>query len=407
MLRTRFRLGCVAVLWACAACEEGAPSTKRQSAPGEGVVPRAGTASRPDDEPAPDETDAGGSASDDGGAGAAGASPNDSPDPDLGTELRISVTADAPTFVSLTAASEVDESDDWDLVFRGWDIFTNGGASGGGKGAAFGPLPFSYFLAGEEPGDVPFLIEDKAAGAFRDWYAYDGEWHALYSRFHTYGVKSGGRTFKVQLLGYYGDVAGAPISALYQLRYAEVTEASLGQIVVVENLDGTAGGLGGDDGSASGLLSLRSGERLELAPEAAAQSRLWDLSFRRDSISINGGLGGPGDVTAVDLQADETAGETLSVVKARTAESEAAAFAAVDYGALNAVSLKYRGDRVVSAFSEAWVELGSTPPRLAEDDTWLVAGADGASRFLVALTALQGVTGASPGKVIMRIQKLR
>lgn len=402
-------------LWlACSACGDDSP-VERQGAPNEGAVPSAGKASSPDDSgsggsnhDAPDPPAAGGAApfpSED-AAGASGEAPQDW---GVGTKLSIDVDADEPTYVNLAAAEVVDGEDSrgWDLVFRGWEIFTNGGESGSGKGAAFGPLPFTYLVAGEDPPEIPFLIEDKAAGAFLDWYFYDGQWHALYSRFHRYGVKSGSRVFKVQLLGYYGDVQGAPISALYHLRYAEVTPDSSGDVIDVDRLDATAGGLGGDGTATSGCLSLISGQTSQLTPSEAAASTRWDLLFRRDSISVNGGRGGPGDVEAVDLDASETAGETLDVIKARTPENQADAFAAVDHDALTAPGLKYRGDRVVSAFTEAWADLTAEPPTLAKDDTWLVVGADGTSRFLVGFVGLENSTAERPGQVVMRIVKVR
>lgn len=382
--------------------------------PNDAVVPAAGTHDAGGE--GPDSPEAAAAGADSGsGAGAPGEETGGSSAGTMvGRELTLEVGADTSTFVDLDGARSLALDDDdaarstaWDLRFRGWDIFTNGGASGGGKGAAFGPLPFTYFVAASDPTDVPFLIEDKAAGAFRDWYLYDGQWHSLYSRFHVYGVKSGSRLFKLQLLGYYGDVQGAPVSALYRLRYAEVTPESNGDVTEISSLDATAGGLGGDDGAPSGCLSLVTGERLALTPAEAAESSAWDLSFRRDSISVNGGLGGPGDVTAVDLGADASESETLDAIEALTPENQAERFDGIDYAALTAPALKYRGDRIVSAFSEAWVDPSSDPPSLAANDTWLVVGADGKSRFLVAPTRLERATSAAPGRVVLRVVRVR
>jgi len=392
-------------------------------APGEGVLPSGGAASHagssssgggsgttasstPDGgAPSPSENSMGGASVD------AGGEPSD--DFSIGKELRIDVEVDVPTLVQLSTASVIhvdgdyQASADWDLAFQGWDVFTNGGASGVGKGGAFGPLPFTYFLAGEDPTDVPFLIEDKAAGAFRDWYVYDGKWHTLYSRFHTYGVRRGDRVFKVQLLGYYGEVQGAPISALFQLRYAEVTPGANGALVVVQNLDATAGGLGGEANAPSTCLTLGTGEQQALTPQAALESSSWDLCFRRDSVSVNGGLGGSGGVTAVDLDAAEIEGEILDNVKVLTPEGEAASFDAVDYDTLTAPELKYRGDRIVSAFTDAWVDRSVEPPTLPQDSTWLVVGADGKSRYLLGFTGLKNSTAQAAGTVVMRIQQVR
>jgi hypothetical protein len=347
------------------------------------------------------------------GEASSGAGGGSSEDFSIGKELRIQVEVDRPTLVQLSTASEIhvagayQAASDWDLVFQGWEIFTNGGVSGAGKGSAFGPLPFTHFLAAEDPTDVPFLIEDKAAGAFRDWYAYDEKWHTLYSRFHAYGVRRGDRVFKVQLLGYYGEVQGAPISALYQLRYAEVTPGAKGSLVVVKNLDATAGGLGGDTNAPSACLTLATGEQQSLTPKAALESPSWDLCFRRDSVSVNGGLGGPGGVTAVDLDAAETEGETLDSVKVRTPEAEAGSFDAVSFATLTATAPQYRGDRIVSAFTDAWVDSSLEPPTLAHDSTWLVVGADGKSRYLLGFMALESSTAETAGAVVMRIQQVR
>ncbi len=392
-------------------CVDDTP-TERRAAPNDGALPVGGTRSTPDDDAGSDvvggatTTPAGGDAEAAGGLG--------QPEPALGAELDIEVSADAPTFVALSSASIIDLDGDeraaapqWDLAFQGWDILTNGGASGSGEGGAFGPLPQAYLLAERDPTDLPFVIADKAAGAFLNWYFYDGQWHALYSRFHRYGVRSGGRLFKVQVLGYYGEVQGAPITALYRLRYAEVTAEGSGEVVEVPQLDATAGGLGGDDSAASACLSLRTGELMQLTPSRAASSTRWDLCFRRDSISVNGGLGGPGDVTAVDLDAEDSEHETLERLKERTAESEAAAFADIDFVVLSAEDLKYRGDRVVSAFTEAWADAATEPPSLPANRTWLVVGADGRSRFLVGLTGLEGSTPEAAGKVGLRIVQVR
>lgn len=392
-------VACALLLACICACGNESPEPTQQSPAGGGAGrPGSGSVARP-----------GGSAGSPSAEPLAGAGSGGEPESgnELGRELRIVVDGDTPTLVQLSTASEVEiagdyqVSGDWDLAFQGWDLFTNGGASGSGKGAAFGPLPFSYFWAASDPEDVPFLIEDKAAGAFRDWYFYDGQWHALYSRFHAYGVKSGERLFKVQLLGYYGEVQGAPISGLYQLRYAEVTPEATGGLIEVANIDATAGGLSGGDDEPSTCLTLGTGEQHALSPAAALASSVWDLCFRRDAVTVNGGLGGPGGVTAVDLDAAQTTAETLDAIKALTAERAEASFAELDYGALTAPHAKYHGDRIVSAVSQAWLD------GTAQDATWLVSGADGRSRYLLAFSPLEDSSTEAAGTVVMRIQQVR
>lgn len=407
-----FLAGIIASLALTGCGDERAQST--HPAPGGGVLSSGGASSRAGStststsdggEPSPPESSTAGASS------GAGGEPSEVFT--IGTELRIDVEVDDPTFVQLSTASVVrverdyQASGDWDLAFQGWDVFTNGGVSGVGKAAAFGPLPFTYWAAAKDPKDIPFLIEDKTAGAFLDWYLYDGQWHALYSRFHRYGVKSGERLFKVQLLGYYGEVQGAPVSALYQLRYAEVMPEGSGPPTTLGNVDATAGGLGGDAAAPSRCLTLGRGEQQALTPKAALESSSWDLCFRRDTISVNGGLGGPGGVTAVDLDAAETEAETLDTAKLLTPEGEIASFKAVDYEMLTAPGLKYRGDRIVSAFTEVWVDRALEPAVLPKDSTWLVVGADGKSRYLLGFTGLERSTAEAAGTVVMRIQQVR
>ncbi len=323
--------------------------------------------------------------------------------------LEVEVRAEERTFVDLDAPAviEVDEPDaslEWDLAFQGYEIATNGGVSGPGAGSAFGPLPEYYFFVPDEAIDAPFLIEDKAGGAFLGWYVYDGSDHTIYTRYHVYGVRSGGRLFKVQLLSYYGEVTGAPVSALYQLRYAEVTADGVGSTQVLANIDATVDGDVGDPTLPSAVLSLANGESRRISPDEAQGDLGWDLAFRRDSVTVNGGLSGPGDVTAVDLDATATP-ESLEDVKAITASDGLARFDAVDGTALEAEELAYRGDGVTSAFSGKWADTELDPPEPNSSTGFLVVGADGEARFLVGFDAFSGANSRSPGTVTLYVHR--
>jgi hypothetical protein len=323
-----------------------------------------------------------------------------------GDALTVAVSATRVTYVNLATPAVVTESDpqrssDWDLAFVGYDVLTNGGLSGPGGGSAFGPLSISAFAFPDEPVDVPFLVRDRAGGALLDWYAYDGTTHTLYSRYHVYGVSSGGHLYKLQILGYYGDVQGAPASALYQLRYAEVTADGAGDTVTLQNVDATLGetpdGPAPSGDAAGPCVTLATGATTLLSPTDAAVTTDWDLCFRRDAVSVNGELGGPGDVAAADLDANPD--EVLADVMTRTADSEQPAFDAVDYAALTSPNLAYRGDFVTSAFSDKWADLTASPPVPQPSTAFLVVAADGKSRFLVAFNAFEGADATTPGTV--------
>ena len=325
-----------------------------------------------------------------------------------GLELRVPVSAGETSYVSL-ARPEVVEldgeplvSNDWDLAFRGWDVFTNGGVSGGGSGWSFGPTEFYYLYFPDDSIEVPFPIPDRASGAFLGWYAY-GPDHGLYSRFHVYGVRSGDHLYKLQVLGYKGEVQGTAVNALYRVRYAEVAADGTGPIVDLSNIDATANNNALDPNEPSTCLDLASERQLELTPDEAAESEDWDLCFRRDVITVNGGAGGPRGVEAVNLDAANTEQETVEQVMARTATGELTRLETTTHEMLSVPGLDYRGDAVMSAFSQRWYEDGD-PRSPVLDKSWLVVGPDGETRYYVVFTDFEGVRADSPGTVVLRVQ---
>lgn len=316
--------------------------------------------------------------------------------------LLVPVTADQRTFVKLGVPAVVSVGDpgsstDWDLSFQGYDVFTNGGISGPGLGSAFGPLPASAFAFPDEPIGVPFLIEDRAEGAFLRWYAYDGGTHQLYSRYHVYGIQAGGALYKLQVASYYTEVAGAPVGARYRLRVATVGDAGPGPLRELADIDGSVDGGSTDPEAPSGCVNLETEAFEYLSPSDASASTSWHLCFRRDAISVNGELGGPGDVSAVDLQ--KGANEPLADVKALTEADALARFDATDEAALTDPALEYRGDYATSAFTSKWATLTSDPPGPVTSAAWLVVAADGSSRYLVGFDAFDGATSAAPGTI--------
>lgn len=327
-----------------------------------------------------------------------------------GAELSVDVPATGRAFVKLSTPEVVTPPDDgasstdWDLALSGYEVFTNSGLSGPGDGGAF-PLDLSDYESGEVPA-IPFLIEDDAGGAFADWYAYDPSEHVIYSRYHVYGVESAGRRWKVQLYSFYGDVQGAPVSALYQLQYAEVTGAGAGPATQLVDVDAIAGGNEAPDTEPSTCLDLDTGARLPLTPPEAAASTEWHLCFRRAVVSVNGELGGPGDVRAVDVHLAESRSESIEQVKARTPATEAARFDAVGDAELSDPALSYRGDHIVTAFEGRWLDPGASPAAPAAKIAWLVQGADGGTRYLARIDRFEGATEATPGRVVMHVKKV-
>lgn len=345
--------------------------------------------------------DAGAGADADGGAIDAGA-PFES-----GAELRVTVPDAGRVYVKLSPPTVVSPgadaktSADWDLAFEGLDVFTNSGPSGAGSAAAFGPLDAVTFLGDEAP-VVPFLSPDKSGGAFLDWYAYEGSSHALWSRYHVYGVADGARLWKVQVLGYYGQRDGATIPGLYKLRYAELTGESAGAGATHEvDIDGSAGGATAPASTPSECLDLASGARVMLTADASRASHAWHLCFRRASISVNGEIGGPRGVGAVDLEAAAVATETVAEVQTRTSQSRQAPFDGATKASFDAKV--FRGDRIVSAFGDAWIDRTKTPI-VPANAAWLVVDAAGKQKHRIGFKSFEGPTTTSPGTVVMRIK---
>ncbi|CAN5913017.1 hypothetical protein BH11MYX4_BH11MYX4_60360 [soil metagenome] len=326
-----------------------------------------------------------------------------------GAELKVAVSAGARTYVKLASPPAVvtpaDPATDkgWDLAFQGLDVFTNSGPSGSGSASAFGPLDPIIFLDDVAP-TVPFLAADTTGGAFIRWWFYGGAPdHALYTRYHLYGIKDGDKQYKVQVLQYYGVRDGAPVSAIYKVRWAEVTQAGSGPTKEIADLDGTAGGPSGKPTDKSECLDLGTSARVMLTPAEARTSSAWHLCFRRQDISVNGEVGGPRNVGAVDLDADKIATDTLASVVAKTDESELPRFDAVNAASL--AGQAFRGDRVVSAFGTLWLARGATPPTPAKN-AWVVYGADSTSKYLVGFSRFEGGDNVQPATVVMRVKSV-
>jgi hypothetical protein len=344
----------------------------------------------------------------DGGTAGRGSKPD--PNEQAGL-LELSVGPAARSFVELSTPAELSlenegrDSIAWDLALQGRDVFTNGGVSGPGNASAFGPLSAPTFLSDTAP-EVPIMLEDRAGGALLGWYDYGGDTHQLFSRYHVYGLRDGERYFKLQILGYYGERLGAPVAALYHVRYAEVLETGVGETQELLDIDATAGGDSADDRQTSACLDLDNHEVTQLTPQQAAASEAWQLCFRRENIAVNGGKSGPLAFEAVDLQAELTATEQEADIQKRSAKSELPLFDEVDYATLSDPALEFASDGVATAFARRWLEPGTDPLELS-DTVWLVLAADGASKYLVKFESLSGDPASETAQLGIRAKAVR
>lgn len=302
-------------------------------------------------------------------------------------------------FVRLDKPAVVGASDLWDLSFEGYNVYTNSGPSGSGQGSAFGPFTLEEF---DEAVQVPLTFEDRSGGAFLDWYLYEGApAHVLWSRFHVYAVRDGERLWKVQILGYYGQIDGAPVTAVYRLRYAEFTGAGSGPVQELAALDASAGGASAPSSAPSSCLDLGSGAILSMTPDEALARSDWHLCFRRQNIAVNGGQSGPRGVEAADLQASETEGEALAQVKSRSGSSEEARFLGISRE--DSLRASFVLDGVQSVFGASWVDRAASPPA-PEPSSWVVVGADGKQRFRVRFDRFEGASDLGPGTLFLSVR---
>ncbi len=320
-----------------------------------------------------------------------------------GEPMTIEVAPDSETFVDLSARGVVEttrNSTRWDLVFDGWKVYTNGGVSGPGQGAVFGPSDPLDLLFDTVP-TVP-LLQDKPRGNLTDWFIYTGG--TVLCRMHVYGIRDGDAYWKLQVLSYYGveEASDTELSALFQLRYAAVDEDGSQETVLVDNLDATSGGYGNVDDTSAGCLNLATGERLSLDREQRATSRDWHVCFQRTDAFVNGGLSGPGNVSAADLDLDAV----IPVETEADLEAEQERFEAIGIERLTDAGLDYATDELVSSlFEDNWVdEVG--PDATPLEASWIVRGANGQEYFALLFTQLEDADDESPGTVDLRVKTL-
>lgn len=294
---------------------------------------------------------------------------------------------------------------DWDLRFDGFEAFTNGGEAGVGKGASFGPSTELDLLFDTIP-EVP-MRADLSDGAMTSWFWFSDT--GITSRYHIYGVRDGdGRTFKVQVLSYYGGGHGQG-SASYSLRFAEVTRDGAGETIELGDIDATAGGVSAPADAPAGCVDLVRGEVLALTKDEWASSADWHLCFQRTDIFLNGGLTGPGKVRAVDLDVDPSTGQDGGVTdaeRARTAESERARFDAVTLAELDASHLPWaKAYDVLPRIGTRWV-MGSQARPQPVPGTWFIRGAEGEKYYAVYFTEVTPASGGAVPRVQLQAKPL-
>ncbi len=188
----------------------------------------------------------------------------------------------------------------WDLHFNGWNIFTNGGISGShaGGGIYIKAEKYDDVTVSEVPGMV---FTDTYGSVFDKWYIADMvNSFTISTKGLVYLVKTDETVYKVRVDSYYGDVQGAPVSGIYTISLADLS--NLDDIKVIEGIDGSAGGSSGEGDA--GYFSFKNG-MLEMTDNEAKNSTDWDMSFKRYNINLNSGVSGIGNITGYKLGATD------------------------------------------------------------------------------------------------------
>jgi hypothetical protein len=119
---------------------------------------------------------------------------------------------------------------EYDGTAREYGITLNGGVSGAGSAAAFGPTttPDNY-TSGADSTVTTHYKSDSAGGVFVDssWYAYGQDFdpkvdHKLWPNYRVYLVKSGTDVYKLQILSYYHPQTTTE-SGWYTIRFERVS----------------------------------------------------------------------------------------------------------------------------------------------------------------------------------------
>ena len=140
----------------------------------------------------------------------------------------VDVSGGGEVYFNLGAGEQVSPADpanslDWDLHFSGYVIRVNGGISGPGQGGAF-----PAYQTGQAFEDITRAMgfgyfADKAGSAFSsnsgEWYSYDSETHLLSTRNHVYIIDTGEAFYKMQILNFYLEVEGSPVSGFITFRW--------------------------------------------------------------------------------------------------------------------------------------------------------------------------------------------
>jgi hypothetical protein len=287
---------------------------------------------------------------------------------------------------------------DWDIRFvQGYNLLTNSGPSGKGRGGAVGPLDSLQFIFDTAPPASP--TPDRAAGTLTNWFTFTEA--GVTSRYHIYGVRTEQGLYKVQVLSYHSTLDEESTSGYYRIRYASLSADAAGETQELAEVDASAGGVSPTADAKGACLQFADGTLSAKAPAEWSTQKDWDLCFRRTSVVSNGGFNGPGSVEVADLDTSRSFDEA----QPRTPETELKRFESVSFADFSHAI--FRPDNAVdSSIGQRWLS-NSGPPVELTDGIWLVQGADAVSLFLLLVESAKDSRADTPGRVTLRVKPVK
>jgi hypothetical protein len=137
-----------------------------------------------------------------------------------------------PIYIDFSAGSVTNPPDpanslDWDLAFVNYEVHQNATIFGIGACGTYEVWqdqtdPTDFSETQEAPTVPQAYFADQFGSVMSDWYNYNGDTHVLTSKNHVYVIRNNGHYYKLQIITYYRDIGGNPVSGYYTFRWLEL-----------------------------------------------------------------------------------------------------------------------------------------------------------------------------------------
>lgn len=138
-----------------------------------------------------------------------------------------------PVYIDFSAGTVTNPPDpmnstDWDIAFEAYEVHQNCSVFGPGSAATYEVWmdqddPTDFYETPSAPEEPNAYFPDDFGSVFSTWYEYSGPpLHRLTSYEHVYVIRNGANHYKMQILNYYQDIDGEPVSGYYTFRWVRL-----------------------------------------------------------------------------------------------------------------------------------------------------------------------------------------